>query len=459
MMAVLCFLLNEPQNFGGFAIAFVISAIIAMALKILFPRSEELELRHAMVLAAIAYLLVPAVSAIPFVIIEHMSLLDAMFEAISGWTGTGFSMIMVPENSSHIIQLWRSVTQWIGGIGVILLMVTILIRPGTSTYIMYQSEARKDRIRPSIRSTIKAIWLLYVLLTIIGILGLMIVGMPLWDSLNHCMVAIGTGGFSIYSDSIAHYNSVPIEIVLMAIMFAGALPFAFVYKIIKSPKSIWPLDSQVYTYIVIFIVGIAFLALENFLLFHDWIMSLRLSAFQFVSGVTSTGLQTSNMAGWSPTALLILSIAMIIGGCAGSTAGGIKVARAIFLTDEVRVWLKRTVLPRTALVMVNVGNKRVSEDVLNKELAEATLISFLWIVTIMVSVMALSHLVSPTYDLSHVIFTVCSAQGNAGLWCGIVDPGMHYLGKIILIIDMWIGRLEIIPVTLLIRYLIKGFRI
>jgi trk system potassium uptake protein TrkH len=458
-MMALCVVFDEYDMVPGFAAAFIVSGGLALVLKIVFPVAEDLELRHAMIVAAIAYLVVPAVSMIPFLIIEHMSPVDAFFEAISGWTGSGYTMIMYPEHSSMAIQLWRSVMQWIGGIGVILLMVSILIRPGTSTYIMYQSEARKDRIQPSIRSTIKTIWFLYFALTALGVAALVAVGMPLWDSINHCMTALGTGGFSIYSDSIMHYNSVPIEIVLMIIMFAGALPFAFVYKSVKKPKSLLAVDPEVKAFILLIFLGIVVLAAELYLKQRGLFESLRLAAFQLVSAITTTGLQTSMMTDWSPTALLILSIAMIIGGCAGSTAGGIKVARAIFLTSAIELWMKRTLLPRNAIVTIKMGNKRVDEEILNRELAEAALISFLWIMTIILSVMILSHVVDPQYDLSKIIFTVCSAQGNTGLWCGIVDPGLHIAGKIVLIIDMWIGRLEIIPVMLLIRYLVKGFKL
>lgn len=459
VMTVTCFILEEPAAAPGFAISFLISGVIYVILKFLFPKSEELELRHAMIFAALAYFIVPAVSAIPFISIEHMTILDAFFEAISGWTGSGFTMILYPEHSTHAIQLWRSVIQWIGGIGVIVLMVSILIRPGTSTYILYQSEARKERIQPSIRSTIKTIWALYLVLTFLGIILLMMVGMPLWDSINHCMVAISTGGFSIYSDSIAHYNSVPVEFVLMIIMVLGALPFVFIFRLIKSPKSMFNEDMQVKAFLLIILVGVAALTLELFIGTGHLFESLRLAAFQFVSAITCTGLQTSMMADWSSTALLILSLAMIIGGCAGSTAGGIKIARAIFLNNAVDVWIKRMLYPRNAIITIKMGNKRIGEDVFSKELSEATLISFLWLVTLLASVMVLSHYVPPGFDIGKVFFTVCSAQGNVGLSVGIVDSSLHYIGKIMLMINMWIGRLEIVPVTLLIRYLIKGFKI
>lgn len=458
-MTLACYLLDEGYAAPGFAAGFLVSGIAAAMLKLAFPAAEELELRHAMLVAALAYLAMPAVSTIPFIMIENMSFLDSYFEAMSGWSCTGLTMILLPENCTHVIQLWRSITQWIGGIGVILLMVTILIRPGTSTYIMYQSETRKDKIKPSIRSTINMIWFLYLVITVLGVGLLYAVGMPLWDSINHSMVSIGTGGFSIWSDSIGHYHSIPIEAATMVIMIIGALPIVFIYKSVKSPKNLLSLDSEVKAFFFIIFSGVALLTAETYLLNGNLFESLRISAFQFVSGLTTTGLQTTDMSsGWTHTALLILSIAAIIGGCAGSTSGGLKVSRVVFLTSEFKLWLKRTLLPRNAIVTLKIGNKRLTEDMIRKELSEAALISFLYLVVILVSVILLSH-VAASFNLSTIIFTVCSAQGNVGLQTPIITPDMHFLGKIIIIVNMWVGRLEIIPATLLIRSLIKGFKV
>jgi trk system potassium uptake protein len=458
-MTALCFAFNEAYAAPGFAVAFVVCGAASLVLKVLFPFAEELELRHAMLVAAIAYLVVPAVSVIPFVMIEHMTILDSFFEAMSGWSCTGLTMIPYPENCTHVILLFRSITQWVGGIGVILLMVTILIRPGTSTYIMYQSETRKDKIKPSIRSTINMIWFLYLLLTIFGVALMVAVGMPLWDSINHSMVAIGTGGFSVWSDSIAHYHSFDIELACMVVMIIGALPIVFIYKSVKNPKSLFNPDSEVKAYFFIILLGVTLISAETYLLNGNLFESIRGSAFQFVSGLTTTGFQTTDMSGWSHTAMLILSIGALIGGCAGSTSGGLKVSRVVFLFNEFQLWMKRTLLPRNAVVTLKIGNKRLPEDLVRKELSEATLISFLFLVSVLISVMVISHFVASSIDLSTIIFSVCSAQGNVGLQTSIIMPGMHYVGKIVLIVDMWVGRLEIIPVALLMRYMIKGFKI
>jgi trk system potassium uptake protein TrkH len=148
---------------------------------------------------------------------------------------------------------------------------------------------------------------------------------------------------------------------------------------------------------------------------------------------------------------------MIIGGCAGSTAGGIKIARAIFLVNQVRLWLVKTLLSRKAVVVMKIGRLKVVESSMIEELNEATLISFLWMVNILVSIMLLSNILGSSVSLSNIIFEVCSAQGNVGLTSGILTPAVSPAAKLIFMLDMWMGRLEIVPVILIARAILKGF--
>ncbi len=457
-MAILSWFTEDSQSAMGFLYGAIIGIGIGLILYIALPETTNPELKHAMVIAALAYLIISAISMIPFVTVAHMAPIDAYFEAISGWTGSGFSMIASPESVSPMILLWRSATQWIGGLGVIILMVTILIRPGTSTYMLYQSEAHKDKIRPSIRSTIKTIWGLYLALTVAGLLLLYFAGMPLWDALNTAMAAIGTGGFSIYADSIGAYHSVLIELAVIPIIIAGALPFIVIYKTFRKGIRSLINDAQVRAFFAIILVGAVILTIENYSFYQSIITSARFSVFQFISGITGAGFQTADISRWSQPALLVMAIAMVIGGCAGSTASGIKVARTIFLRDQVKLWFAKVLRSPNSVTVLKVNDKRVTEDVISAELTEATFISFLWVVALLLSIYLLSNFVGPQYDLSLVVFSVSSALGNVGLYCGIVNPGLSDPGKIVIIVDMWIGRLEIIPVMLLARYLFKGFR-
>ncbi len=457
-MAAISAYLGEAKAADGFFYGAILGIVSGLLLNTIYPESMEPELRHAMVIAAFAYIMVPAISAIPYVIVGQMGLLDAFFEAISGWTGSGFSMLSDPQDSLPLIMLWRSVTQWIGGLGVILLMVTILIRPGTSTYMLYQSEARKDKILPSIRSTLKVIWGLYVSLTALAILLLLAAGLPAWDALNTAMTGISTGGFSLYADSIAAYHSLPVELALLPIMVAGALPFAVMYRTARKGISNLLGDTQVKAFVFMIVVGALLLSIENYFYYRNILESLRYSVFQFISAITCAGFQTADISQWSQTALLLMSIAMVIGGCAGSTAGGIKVARAIFMGNELRLWLARTLRSKNSIVAIKIGGKRVTADAVDQEMAEASLISFLWLISILMSVLLLSHIVGQRYDLSHIIFAVCSAQGNVGITCGVINGSLPAIGKLLVIMNMWIGRLEIIPILVLVRYLLKGFR-
>lgn len=458
VMAIFSWRIGDSPAFYGFMSGAVLGIGTGIVIRMLIPGNINPELKHAMIIAAVAYLIVPAISMIPFMTVANMSPLDAFFESISGWTGSGFSMISSPETASPMVQFWRSVTQWIGGLGVIVLMVTILIRPGTSTYMLYQSEAHKDKIHPSIRSTIKTIWALYIVLTVCGFLLLYAAGMPVWDAMNTAMTAIGTGGFSIYADSLAAYNNILIELVILPIIIAGALPFVVIYRMFsKGPGSLLK-NIQVRMFFIIIMIGVAILTIQNYFFYNDIVSSFRYSAFQFISAITSAGFQTTDLSGWTQPALLIMSVAMVIGGCAGSTSSGIKIARAIFLGDQIKLWFARVLRSKSAIAVIKIGNKRVTEDLVAAELTEATFISFLWVVAVIISVFIMANIVGPTYDLSHVIFEVSSALGNVGITCGLINPELSALGKIVFIFDMWIGRLEIIPVMLLARYVLKGFK-
>jgi len=352
-MAILSAMTGNTEATDGFFYGGVVGICSGLALNTIYPKSVEPELRHAMAIAAIAYLVVPAISSIPFVVTEHMSPLDAFFEAISGWTGSGFSMIALPENSNTLIQLWRSHYP-VGseGMGVILLMVTILIRPGTSTYMLINPRPGKIRYYPSNPLDLNVIWSLYLVLTVISLLLLLAVGMPVWDALNTALSAISTGGFSIYGDSVAAYNSLPIEIMLLPIMIAGALPFAVVYKAVKKGALKLFKDTQVKAFLILIVLGVVILSIDNYYYYHDAATTIRYSAFQYISAITCAGFQSVDVSQWSQSALLLMSIAMVIGGCAGSTAGGIKVARAIFIWNEVKLWLARMMRSKNSVVAI-----------------------------------------------------------------------------------------------------------
>ncbi|MBU7014093.1 MAG: TrkH family potassium uptake protein [Theionarchaea archaeon] len=416
---------------------------------------EEPKIRHAMIVAALAWVIVPLYSTIPIFFIEKMPFVDCMFECMSGWSGTGLTMVIREDLLSHSIQFWRSLMQWIGGVGVIVLMISILARPGTGAYSLYKSEGRVEKIHPSIVSTVKTIWKIFLIYTVLGVFVLWLCRMPLWDAINHAMTGIATGGFSVVDNSIGTYDSPLIDYALIPIMIAGAVSFVIHYRMIRVNYKVFFTDPQNRAFFLIAGTAIAFITYVNMQTYAAAPTSFRFSSFQFISALTCTGFQTTNVHAWSESSKLLLSLAMIIGGAAGSTVGGIKLIRVILLYKGV-VWKFRKVsLSPAAVISYKLGSKSLSLDEANEEVAEAGLISFLWLFFLLMGVLVLLQTIPPQYTLGDAIFEVASAQGNVGLSTGITGPWMGTLNKVTLMFNMWIGRLEIIPVLMLLRLIVK----
>ncbi|MEM2924140.1 MAG: TrkH family potassium uptake protein [Methanocellales archaeon] len=449
---------REYEGILDFFILSLICIILGLALRFGI-KADEPELKHAIIIAAIGWLLIAFISAIPFMIIEHSSFIDGFFEAMSGWTGTGLTIFAKPSALSHTIQFWRSTMQWVGGIGVIVLMVSILARPGTGAFALYKAEGREARIHPSIISTVRTIWWIYLGITIFGIALFSAAGMPLWDAINHAMVTLGTGGFSIKDGSIGEYNNIYIEIISLIIMFLGCVPFLLYYNFLKGNFKAFIRDIQIKAFLSMILIGVVTLVFENFYFARlELFDSIRYSSFQFISGLSTCGLQNSDISNWSPTALIILSIAMILGAPTGSTGGGIKTVRVLLFFAGIEWWFKRTLMPKHGIAVIRFGGKRLTEDKITREISEAMLIIFLWIVFLGFSIISLLHLM-PQFPVEKILFEVSSAQSNVGLSSGLTSANMPVPAKVLLIFNMWIGRLEIIPVLLLFRALIRGFRI
>ena len=240
-------------------------------------------------------------------------------------------------------------------------------------------------------------------------------------------------------------------------MIFGAISFAVHYELMRGNGAILIKDVQTRWLLILLAAGSLFLALENSLALGP-IRALRDSAFQFVSAMTCTGFQTANIRSWSDTAKLLLAAGMMFGGAAGSTAGGIKIIRMIILMKGVQWRFRRIISPRGAIVPFRIGPTVVDPAEVGQRLEDASLITFLWLIFLGLGVIVLLHTSPKEFSLSDVIFEVASAQGNVGLSVGITSPVMPTLSKLALSFNMWIGRLEIIPVLMLIRAIFFGIQ-
>jgi len=417
----------------------------------------ETTFRDAMITASLGWLLVSIIGAIPFLYMSEygiekgMKPVDAVFESFAGWTGTGFTMVINEEKLPKTIQFWRSLIQWIGGVGVIVLTLAILARPGTGSFTLYKSEAREEKMHPSVVSTVKSIWWIFIAYTVIGIILFYLSGMSLWEAINHCMTGLSTGGFSITDNSMAKYGF-GTQLAIMLMMVLGAIAFVAHHNLLNGKIKKFFSDPQVKAlFLLIFAGGIAVTGVNCVTLHYtNFGEALQESFFQVVSALSCTGFSTTDISVWSNASKLILSALMIIGGAAGSTAGGIKLFRAILLYKGV-VWrMKQVVSTPRRIFPHRLGTKFLSEDEYKTEVNEAAIISFLWIVFLFLGILAFT-LIMPDADLVDIIFEICSAQGNVGLSSGLTTPTMPDLAKIVMMFNMWIGRLEIIPILVLFK--------
>ena len=470
-----------------FVVSAVIMAGIGTGLVRRYRGAAPPEKREAMVTAATAWALVGILGGLPFVLIAwtiqidpfpvwantppmdpttavFLRPLDAVFESMSGFTGTGLTMAAVEEELPRSLHWWRSFIEWVGGVGVIVLTVAILRRGGGSSgsYTLYESEARSEKIHPSIVTTVQEIWKIFVGLTIGSIVLFLLVGMPLWDAINHGMTGIATGGFSVHADSIGHYDSPLIEYATVPIMVAGSIAFPIHYLIFKGEIRNFYADLQTRWVFIWFTTGS--LALTAVLYANGQYATLeetfRVSLFQFVSATSNTGFGSATIGGgteqvWTAGPTLLACLGMLTGAAAGSTVSGLKLIRVITLIKGTAWQIRDVFRPRTAIRYLQIGERRLSEEQAQREYTEATVVFVLWITFLAIGVAVLLRVLSPAHPLEYVIFDVMSAQSNVGLDSGITGSDMPDTAKAMLIVNMWVGRLEIIPVAVLVGSILR----
>ena len=436
---------------------------LGMPLYFYFKDAGKTDFKSAMVTAALSWLCMSLFTTIPFLMMPiddagtKMDFLSAFFESMSGWTGTGLTMIRHTSQLSHTLQFWRTMIQWVGGVGVIVLTLSILARPGTGSYVLYHGEARDQKTHPSVVSTVRTIWWIYIVYSVIGVIGLAALGWLFpadniggWEALNHALTAIATGGFSVTDDSLIGYGAAPLVFIVL-LMILGAIAFKAHYFLFKGNFKKFFYDSQLRAMIILLILGSIGLSLFMMSTYANvWVDSFGAAGFQFVSALTCTGFASADIPAWTETGKLILSFAMVIGGAAGSTAGGIKLYRAILLFKGLDWRIKRNISSPNRVFVHKLGTKPLKNDEAMDLINEAATISFMWVLILLAGVLVVSY-VYPSQTLGSIVFEVCSAQGNVGLSAGITSITMDPVAKIMLIFNMWIGRLEIIPIVVLFR--------
>jgi trk system potassium uptake protein TrkH len=284
-------------------------------------RDIEPSLSVTLSAVTLSWLSIALIGALPFVFGLGMSYTDSVFEAMSGWTGTGFSMILSLEAAPHTLLFWRSLTQWVGGIGIIAFAISLRRKTRISLFRMYRAEGREEELVPATVSTGRRMWMIYLVLTFAFTGLIMLTGTPLWDSLNLVMVAIATGGFTVHAGGLAYYNNPMLEILLIPVMLTGAVPFKIFFLLYNGKVGAMFRDHTVRVLLLIAAVGSIITSLDLYIFSNIPLSTaFRQGVFTAVSGLCTCGLQNSNPHAWAVIPLSVVSFMMFIGGAMGSAS-------------------------------------------------------------------------------------------------------------------------------------------
>ncbi len=415
-------------------------------------KAEHLTQREGMAIVAFGWTLAGFFGALPFYFGEEFGpFVDAFFESVSGFTTTGSSILTNVEAVSKGLLFWRSLIQWMGGMGIIVLSIAILPFLGVGGMQLYKAEVPSpvpDKLKPRIQDTAKILWKVYALFTLAQIVLLLFGGMSLFDALCHAFTTMPTGGFSPKNTSIAHYDSVYIDTVIILFMFAAGVNFSLHYQLLRGkPLAFWR-DAECRVFAGAVVVLTLVVTFDVFGTVYDHFgKAFQYAAFQVVSIVTTTGFATADYEQWPAMSQLILFMCMFLGGSAGSTGGGVKWLRVMLCFKYCYRELFALIHPH-AVIHVKIQNKTVPDDVMR---------SVLGFLALYMGLFAVCSVVLAGFGVDFVtsLGAVAATLGNIGPGFGAVGPVENFAliptpGKWLLIWCMLLGRLEIFTVLILV---------
>ena len=425
--------------------------IIAAASSFIKPKNRGIYVKDGFAIVAIGWILISFFGALPFYFSGAIpSLVDSFFEASSGFSTTGASILQKVEGLPQAILFWRSFTHWVGGMGVLILAMAILPSVGTGSVQIMKAESpgpNPGKLVPKVRQTAKILYAIYIVITVVLAILLKIAGMSWFDSLIHTFGTVGTGGFSNMDLSVGAYNNVYIDVIITVFMFICGANFALHYQVIKGNFKGMFKDGEFKLYALVVLASILLVAVNiHGTMYSGVLQSLRHSAFQVVTVITTTGYATTDFNLWPVFSKTILVFLMFIGGCAGSTAGGIKNIRFLILFKAAKRDLFKIIHPR-AIYSVKVDGKTINDQTLSEVLG-------FFFMYIMVFCGAMLIISIEGKDLVSTFTAVATTLGNVGPGLGIVGPRGNFssfsdLSTMVFSFCMIVGRLEIYPILLL----------
>lgn len=446
MIMVIPFLIalyNEEPSRAGFVAALLICALAGLELRLYGKvRVEHLTMREGIAITGIGWILATSLGMLPYVCSGYLNVLDALFESISGFTGTGATVI---ENLSELprsILFWRMMTHWFGGLGIVVIFIALLPQTGQSTVYMYNAETTgptRERVMPRLRDMTKALFQMYMMFTVAAMVVYLFCGLSFYDAVTHAMSTIGTGGFSTYDDNAMHFDNVPLEAWMTFFMILAGGNFGLYYRIWHKGIGTILHNTEFKAYLAIELAAMLLIA-GNLVQAMGMppAEAFRYASFQ-VGSISTTGFVSADFDQWPGFSKGILLLLMICGGCAGSTAGGMKVSRMVLLVKNAWAVVHQKLSPRR-VVEVRMNGSKVREDTLLR----VGQFFFLYMLFIVFWALLLTADGLKMFDALGISITVMGsvgpAFGIAGATCTYAS--LSVFAKSILCVAMLLGRLE-----------------
>ena len=446
LLPVVCGVLYGEKEFLVYVVLAAAYILAGFLISLKKPKNMTVFIKDGCVATALSWLVLSIAGCIPFMLTNEIpSFTDAMFETASGFTTTGASILNNVEGLSHTSLLWRSLTHWIGGMGVLVFLLAVVPMTGGSNMNLMRAESpgpTVGKIVPKVRSTAKMLYYIYLAITIVEIIILFACGMPFFDSVCSAFGTAGTGGFGIRNDSFTSYAPHLQWIVAVFMLLFGA-NFNFYYYLTTNQGSKALKMSEVKVYLAVAAVATAIIAFSIYGMYGGIEESVRHALFQVATCMTTTGFATTDFDLWPALARFVLVALMFIGACASSTGGGSKISRFQIMFKSIKREIESYIHPRT-VKKIHLDGKTVETDVERS----VALYFFIYLIVFVASMLIVAL---EGYDLTTVFTSVAATLNNIGPGLSLVGPTRNYsffsdLSKWVLIFDMLAGRLELIPI-------------
>ncbi len=449
ILPLVCSLLYRESDAFAFAICSVLCFVVGFLLKSIVPKKRNMYAKEGLAAVSLSWICMSLFGALPFIISGAIpNFFDALFETVSGFTTTGASILSDVETLSHGILFWRSFTHWIGGMGVLVFLVSLLKLSGGNNLYLLKAESTGPavgKIVPRVQSSAKILYAMYTFLTVLEIILLLIGGMPLFDSITVSLGTAGTGGFAIKNSSMADYTAFQQNVVTVFMIIFG-IDFSLYYLLLmRKFKAVFK-SEELRGYLGVILVSIILICVNISGLFENIWSALKHSAFQVASIITTTGYATTDFDKWPEFSKAILLLLMFVGACAGSTGGGMKVSRIIIAFKTVIKELKITAHPQSTH-KITINGQLVAHETIRS-------VNVYMVAYFVIFALSLLLISADKFDFATNFSAVAATINNIGPGFAAVGPTCNFseyssLSKIVFILAMLIGRLEIFPMLIL----------